>query len=80
MLLVIGTRPEAIKLAPVVLVFRSLYPHVETRVALTSQHATLAIGALERFGIVPDVDLAIMSPAQSPTLVAALVLQHMEGL
>ena len=48
--------------------------------ALTSQHATLAIGALEPFGIVPDVDLAIMSPAQSPTSVAALVLQHMEGL
>jgi UDP-N-acetylglucosamine 2-epimerase (non-hydrolysing) len=64
-LVVIGTRPEAIKMAPVVAALRAYAPDVETRVALTGQHTTLVDQALEIFGIEPDYDLDIMQEGQS---------------
>ncbi|MEW9805682.1 non-hydrolyzing UDP-N-acetylglucosamine 2-epimerase [Mesorhizobium sp. ZMM04-5] len=50
----IGTRPEAIKLAPVVAALR---PKADVVVATTGQHPRLAVGALADFGIVPDLAL-----------------------
>ena len=64
MLVVIGTRPEAIKLAPVVEAFRDL-KGVEARVALTGQHTTLVEQVLRPFSVVPDHDLAIMRDGQT---------------
>lgn len=63
MKIVIGTRPEAIKLAPVVLALRAL--HLPVRVCLTGQHPEMATEALAPFGIEADVDLALMRPGQS---------------
>lgn len=63
-LVVIGTRPEAIKMAPVVAALRST-PGVETRVCLTGQHTTLVDQVLEAFGLVPDDDLEIMKEGQT---------------
>jgi UDP-N-acetylglucosamine 2-epimerase (non-hydrolysing) len=59
---IFGTRPEAIKLAPVVLALREAgTPHV---VVTTGQHADLVHAVLEPFGITPDVDLGLMREEQ----------------
>ena len=64
-LVVVGTRPEAIKMAPVVDALRGHSPHVETRVALTGQHTHLVDQVLEAFALEPDYDLGIMKPGQT---------------
>jgi UDP-N-acetylglucosamine 2-epimerase len=61
---VIGTRPEAIKMAPVLAALRG-HPEVVTRVALTGQHTTLVDQVLGTFDIEPDDDLGIMTAGQS---------------
>jgi UDP-N-acetylglucosamine 2-epimerase (non-hydrolysing) len=64
-LFVLGTRPEAIKLAPVFKRLRE-HPHeFETRLVVTGQHRNLLDQALETFAMVPDYDLDIMRPGQS---------------
>ncbi len=69
-LAVVGTRPEAIKMAPVVRALELRAPHLETRLALTGQHTDLVDGALETFELDPDWDLQIMKEGQSLTDVA----------
>lgn len=61
---VIGTRPEAIKMAPVVMALRASKT-LEPFVIATSQHAGMTRGVFGSFGIEPDVDLAVMRPRQS---------------
>jgi UDP-N-acetylglucosamine 2-epimerase (non-hydrolysing) len=69
---IFGTRPEAIKLAPVVLALREMAaPHV---VLSTGQHADLVDDVLEPFGIVPDVDLGLMREEQGLDYVLASAL------
>lgn len=76
-LLVVGTRPEAIKLAPVVEMLRgsSLFRPV---ILATSQHREMLRQALAPFGLAPDVDLDVMTDGQSPAAVAARVLARIE--
>jgi UDP-N-acetylglucosamine 2-epimerase (non-hydrolysing) len=62
--LVIGTRPEAIKMAPVVAAIRD-HPHLEAMVIATTQHREMLKQALEVFGIVPDIDLGLMQNGQN---------------
>ena len=64
-LCVVGTRPEAIKLAPVILALRG-HPRLRPVVAATAQHRALLDRALADFGIVPDIDLDLMQPCQRP--------------
>lgn len=67
---VFGTRPEAIKLAPVIRELRTR-PEVECRVCLTGQHRQMVEPVLEVFGIEPDHDLGLMRPDQTlPDLTA----------
>lgn len=61
-LVVVGTRPEAIKLAPVILALRDL--GFGPRVGLTGQHGALALDALAQFGIDADVSLSLMRKDQ----------------
>src|SRR5262249_10215338 len=61
---IFGTRPEAIKLAPVILAMRE-DPSVECRVCVTAQHREMLDQVLEVFGIQPDRDLDLMRPNQS---------------
>ncbi|MCA8941798.1 MAG: UDP-N-acetylglucosamine 2-epimerase (non-hydrolyzing) [Planctomycetes bacterium] len=63
-LVVIGTRPEAIKLAPVVHELRAR-TGVEVRVLATGQHRELLDGTLAFFGIEPDIDLDVMQAGQT---------------
>jgi UDP-N-acetylglucosamine 2-epimerase (non-hydrolysing) len=64
-LVVIGTRPEAVKLAPVVRALRAA-SWAACRVLVTAQHRELLDRTLAFFGVVPDRDLDLMRPAQSP--------------
>ena len=64
-LFIFGTRPEAIKLAPVILAFRDQSEYFETRVCVTAQHREMLDQVLSFFQIVPDVDLDIMKPGQT---------------
>ena len=61
-LLVFGTRPEAIKMAPLVKEFQKDTEHFETKVCVTAQHRQMLDQVLEVFGITPDYDLNIMAP------------------
>jgi UDP-N-acetylglucosamine 2-epimerase (non-hydrolysing) len=74
-----GTRPEAIKMAPVVTELRSR-PGVDCSVAVTAQHREMLDEALELFGILPDHDLDLMTVGQTPSQVAARVLAEIDEL
>jgi UDP-N-acetylglucosamine 2-epimerase (non-hydrolysing) len=78
-LFVLGTRPEAIKLAPLILLLRD-HPALQPVVCATAQHRSLLDGVLERFGIAADIDLDVMSPGQTPSVVAARVLERLDAV
>ena len=63
-LVVFGTRPEAIKMAPVVLELLKNSDHFETRVCITAQHREMLDQVLTIFEIEPDYDLNIMKAGQ----------------
>ena len=72
-LFVFGTRPEAIKLAPLIAEARR-EPRFEVRSCVTAQHRQMLDQALSIFDLKPDVDLDLMRPDQDlPALTAALV-------
>jgi UDP-N-acetylglucosamine 2-epimerase (non-hydrolysing) len=77
-LFVFGTRPEAIKLAPVVMRMRDAEPGLEARVCVTAQHRGLLDQVLETFRIEPDHDLNLMTPGQSLTQSASRILAALE--
>ena len=64
-LFVFGTRPEAIKLAPVILHMRSRPRDFVVRVCVTGQHREMLDQVLDLFRLTPDVDLNLMKPGQS---------------
>ncbi len=61
---VFGTRPEAIKLAPIILALRS-HPALKAHVCVTAQHRQMLDQILDVFGITPDADLDLMQPNQT---------------
>ena len=63
-LIVFGTRPEAIKMAPLVKEFQKNTENFETRVCVTAQHREMLDQVLDLFQITPDYDLNIMQPSQ----------------
>lgn len=65
LLFIFGTRPEAIKLCPVVLYLRKHAPEFDVRVCVTAQHRGLLDQVLAAFEIRPDVDLDVMLPGQT---------------
>jgi UDP-N-acetylglucosamine 2-epimerase len=76
---VIGTRPEAIKLAPVIAELRaraaSEHREDDVFVCTTGQHQDMVLEPLALFGIVPDLDLGLMQPNQTLAAIGARVLQ-----
>lgn len=73
---VFGTRPEAIKMAPVIRALRER-ADLQVQVVVTAQHRQMLDQVLDLFGIVPDVDLDIMREAQSLPDLTARILQGM---
>lgn len=79
-LLVFGTRPEAIKMAPLVKAFQKDTEHFETRVCVTAQHRQMLDQVLEVFGITPEYDLNIMAPNQDLYDITAKVLMGLRDV
>jgi UDP-N-acetylglucosamine 2-epimerase (non-hydrolysing) len=75
-LVVFGTRPEGIKMAPVVAALRA-HPALEPVVAVTGQHGAMLTQVLDLFGITPDVDLGLHTPGQT---LAEITARAMSGL
>lgn len=74
---IFGTRPEAIKMAPLVLELKKRPEEFETIVTVTAQHREMLDQVLEIFGITPDFDLNIMKKQQS---LAQITTRALEGL
>ena len=73
LLFVIGTRPEAIKMAPAILYIQQ-HSHITVEVCSTGQHKEMLEGVLELFNLRPQYDLAIMKPGQDLTDVSQRIL------
>lgn len=74
---VFGTRPEAIKMAPVVKALKAA-DGIECIVCVTAQHREMLDQVLDLFEIVPDYDLNIMKPNQTLSMITANVITGME--
>lgn len=73
---VFGTRPEAIKMCPLVLELQQR-EEIESLVCVTAQHREMLDGVLKSFGVMPDFDLNVMRPEQT---LSALTSRVLEGL
>lgn len=78
-MVVFGTRPETIKMAPLVLELKK-HEDIETIVCVTAQHRQMLDQVLEAFHIVPDVDLDIMKEHQTLTDITSRVLMGLDGV
>lgn len=76
-MLVFGTRPEAIKMCPVVNELKTR-DHIRTIVCVTGQHREMLNQVLEVFHVVPDYDLAIMKDRQTLFDVTAMILERLK--
>ena len=76
---IFGTRPEAIKMAPLVKEFEKR-KEIESVVCVTAQHREMLDQVLETFDIKPDYDLNIMKPGQTLTQITSRVLEGLENV
>jgi UDP-N-acetylglucosamine 2-epimerase (non-hydrolysing) len=79
-LILFGTRPEAIKFAPVIRELKSQPQYFETVIVSSGQHTDLLKPFLKIFGIVPDFDLQVMSADQTPSDVCARVMTALDKI
>lgn len=79
-MLVFGTRPEAIKMAPLAIELKKDTAHFETTVCVTGQHREMLDQVLAIFGIHPDYDLNIMQKGQDLTDITTRVLTGMRDV
>lgn len=78
-LTVFGTRPEAIKMAPLALRLAE-DPRFESRVCVTAQHRQMLDQVLDLFQLIPDYDLDLMKPGQSLSELTGRILTGIEGV
>jgi len=74
---IIGTRPEAVKMAPVIQRLAKT-PGVESLVCVTAQHREMLDQVLDLFDITPDIDLDLMKPDQSLAQITAAIFTHLD--
>ena len=77
---IFGTRPEAIKMAPVINVFRENNFKFDTKVAVTAQHREMLDPVLSLFKIMPDFDLDLMSNNQSLEVLTGKIINGVSSL
>ena len=77
-LIVFGTRPEAIKMAPLVKAFSESPDFFETKVCVTAQHREMLDQVLDFFEIRPDFDLNLMRPNQNLYTLTAAIIEEMK--
>ncbi|AZF41737.1 UDP-N-acetylglucosamine 2-epimerase [Pseudomonas sp. R1-43-08] len=78
-LCVFGTRPEAIKMAPVAIALAK-DPGINAKICVTGQHREMLDQVLKLFALVPDFDLNIMKPSQDLTDVTVRILEGLKGV
>src|SRR5690606_14795517 len=77
-LIIFGTRPEAIKMAPLVKEFSKHSEAFETKVCITAQHREMLDQVLEFFEITPDFDLDLMKPNQNLYSLTADIITNLK--
>ena len=75
---VFGTRPEALKMAPVIKELRRSYNKITSKSCVTGQHREMLDQVLNLFDITPDYDLDLMTSDQSPSSLASRVFEKMD--
>jgi UDP-N-acetylglucosamine 2-epimerase (non-hydrolysing) len=80
LLVILGTRPEAIKLSPLVLHFRKFPQEFDVHLCLTGQHREIVYQALSVFDLKPDSDLQLMLPGQTLFQSTSRILSALEGV
>jgi len=78
-LIIFGTRPEAIKMAPLVQEFKK-NNNFETKVCVTAQHREMLDQVLEFFSIVPDFDMDLMKPGQNLYNLTAIIITELRPI
>lgn len=78
-LIIFGTRPEAIKLMPITLKLKN-DTFFDTKICVTGQHRDMLDGVLNCFDIVPDFDLSIMKPSQTLAYITESVLSGIDAV
>lgn len=79
-MVVFGTRPEAIKMAPLVLQLKKQSEKFETMTVVTAQHRQMLDQVLQNFNIEPDIDLDIMGRSQTLTDITVKILNQLDKL
>jgi UDP-N-acetylglucosamine 2-epimerase (non-hydrolysing) len=77
-LIVFGTRPEAIKMAPLIKEFQKYPGNFETKVCITAQHREMLDQVLDFFEITPEYDLNVMKPSQNLYNLTADIITNMK--
>lgn len=78
-LAVFGTRPEALKMAPLVIQL-AIQPNIELKICVSAQHREMLDSVLELFSIRPDYDLDIMSPNQDLFLITEKIISGLKNV
>ncbi len=79
LLSIFGTRPEAVKMAPILIALER-EPAVRSQVCVTGQHRLLLDQVLDFFAIVPDFDLDLMAPGQSLNAILARAIDRLDAI
>lgn len=79
-LAIFGTRPEAIKLAPIIQRMQKFPQRISSRICVTAQHRHMLDQVLQLFTIQPEYDLNVMRENQSPTQVAVAIMTGIESI
>ena len=79
-LLIFGTRPEAIKMAPLVKEFQKKSNDFNTRICVTAQHREMLDQVLDFFDIKPDYDLDLMKPGQNLYVLTATIIESLRPI
>ena len=79
-MLVFGTRPEAIKMAPLVHALKAEPDKFEIKICVTSQHREMLNQVLDIFNIKPDIDLNLMRQDQNLSNLTSLILNEMQSI
>ena len=80
LLFIFGTRPEAIKLCPVIRHIRLCHSGLEAQVCVTAQHRAMLDQVLECFQVRPDFDLNLMTPGQTLSETTARILTALDPI
>src|SRR5688572_16609470 len=79
-LFVFGTRPEAIKMAPIIHACQRQHDKIEYKVCISGQHKEMLRQVMDFFGIRADYDLALMKPNQTLSGITSGVLSGLEEI